>query len=111
MGTVSTVEPHDLTAVGPLVSWRNPPKPVPLRQGFGGHPLRTPPRLDSRGFLRRRVNAQLRHAVSNWLYVTHQTQSQAFNARCNNPAHRFIGQAINPRSEFGKRFDQAHNKS
>jgi hypothetical protein len=46
------------TALQPWSLWylrRNPPKHVLLRQGFGGHPLRIPPRLDSRGFLRRRV--------------------------------------------------------
>jgi hypothetical protein len=56
------------------------------------------------------VNAQLRHAAPNWLYVTHQTQSQTFNARGNNPTHSFIGQVIKPRSEFGKRFDQVHRQ-
>ena len=55
------------------------------------------------------VNAQLRYAASNWLYVAHQTQSQTFDARCNNPTHRFIGQVIKPRSKFGKRFDRVHN--
>ena len=66
MGTVSTVEPHDLTAVGPLVSWRNPPKPVPLRQGLGGHPLRIPPKLDRSGFLHRRVEELTARAISVW---------------------------------------------
>ena len=27
-----------------------------------------------------------------------------------NPAQRFIGQAIKPCSEFGKRFDRVHNQ-
>ena len=54
------------TALQPWSRWclrRNPPKHVLLRQGFGGHPLRIPPRLDSRGFLRRRVNVPYRQFV------------------------------------------------
>ena len=55
-----TPEPHwwSPTALQPwslLCLRRNPPKRVLLRQGFGGHPLRIPPQLDSCGFLRRRV--------------------------------------------------------
>ena len=61
------IEPHGQ----PCPLWylrRDPPSPhrqssfryggwkhVLLRQGFGGHTLRIPPRLDSRGFLRRQV--------------------------------------------------------
>ncbi|CAE6739629.1 hypothetical protein NSPZN2_130024 [Nitrospira defluvii] len=45
-----TSEPRGFTAVVPLVSSANPPNHVRLHQGFGGHPLRIPPRLHSRGF-------------------------------------------------------------
>jgi hypothetical protein len=50
------MEPHGLTAV---ISGESSATLADIPQGFGGHALRIPSRLDHRGFLRRRVNASL----------------------------------------------------
>lgn len=52
-----TVEPQGFTAMVPGLFFGDTlAKHVLLRQGFGGNPLRIPPRFDSRGFLHRRAN-------------------------------------------------------
>ena len=53
------MEPHGLTAVVPVYSSATPRRSsVHLRKASERHPLRIPPRLHSRGFLRRRVKGR-----------------------------------------------------
>jgi hypothetical protein len=57
------------------------------------------------------VDAQLRNAFANWFNVTHQSAFQSLDS-CNYHAARSrISKAIEPSSEFGKRFDLKHGLS
>jgi len=52
---IGIMESHGFVAMVSHVLSAEPAEACPPSRGFGGHPLHMPPRLGSRGFLRRRV--------------------------------------------------------
>ncbi|CBE69242.1 protein of unknown function [Candidatus Methylomirabilis oxygeniifera] len=57
---------------------------------------------------RTEMNAQLRHPVADRLHVPHQAALQTLDARRDHPAHRRIGQTVQPCGKFGQEFYQEH---